>query len=296
MSQINVDKVLPQSALLVEVNGALIGASSSVLKIGENSAALSASNSLIMGMSSGNLVQPSTTNNTIIGYNTGASLSTGSSNTLVGVQAGQSLTSGGLNTFVGSNTSNLSTTGSSNTCVGNNAGDGLTTGNGNTFIGSSAGGSTNVTGNGNVCIGQSALPSTSGVSYEFTLGGPFISTLRCAQTSITSLSDERDKKDIKDLSTGLNFIESLRPVEFVWDDRDENGRHDIADFGFIAQDLKKAQEDINKADVLKLVYESNPEKLEASYGKLVPILVKAIQEMSSEIKSLKEEVLTLKSK
>jgi hypothetical protein len=75
----------------------------------------------------------------------------------------------------------------------------------------------------------------------------------------------------------------------VWDDRDKTGKHNIKDFGFIAQDLKKSQEDINLAETLKLVYEENPEKLEASYGKLIPILVKAIQDLSKEIKILKNK-------
>jgi hypothetical protein len=91
------------------------------------------------------------------------------------------------------------------------------------------------------------------------------------------------------LRAGLNFINGLRPVEFVWDDRDEEGRHNVADFGFIAQDLKAAQEDAEMADVLKLVYESNPEKLEASYGKLLPILVKAIQELAAKVELLENK-------
>ena len=50
-------------------------------------------------------------------------------------------------------------------------------------------------------------------------------------------------------------------------------------------------------DYLKRLFnEENPEKLEASYGKLLPVLVKAIQELSSEVKSLKEELETLKNK
>jgi hypothetical protein len=49
-------------------------------------------------------------------------------------------------------------------------------------------------------------------------------------------------------------------------------------------------------DYLGLVYDENPEKLEASYGRLIPVLVKAIQEMNTEIKSLKEEIETLKIK
>jgi hypothetical protein len=36
-----------------------------------------------------------------------------------------------------------------------------------------------------------------------------------------------------------------------------------------------------------MVLDDNPDKLEASYGKLVPILVKAVQELSTEITALK---------
>jgi hypothetical protein len=34
------------------------------------------------------------------------------------------------------------------------------------------------------------------------------------------------------------------------------------------------------------VYDANPEKLEASYGKLIPVLVKAIQELSAKVTAL----------
>ena len=202
-----------------------------------------------------------------------------SDNVFIGYKSGESLT--GLNDH--------------NVMVGSQSGKLITSGNQNTLYGSFAG-STLTSGGNNVCIGFNSNTATATTNNSITLGNSSHTVIRAAVTTITSLSDERDKKEIKDLSTGLEFVESLRPVEFVWDDRDEEGKHDIADFGFIAQDLKKAQEDVDKADVLKLVYEENPDKLEASYGKLVPILVKAIQEMSSEIKSLKEEVLTLKSK
>jgi hypothetical protein len=126
-------------------------------------------------------------------------------------------------------------------------------------------------------------------SNSITLGNTAITALRCAVTSITSLSDARDKKEVKDLNVGLEFIDGLRPVKFIWDDRNEEGKHDIADFGFIAQDLKAAEEAVEMADVLKLVYDENPDKLEASYGKLIPILVKAIQELSAEVKQLKNK-------
>ena len=40
------------------------------------------------------------------------------------------------------------------------------------------------------------------------------------------------------------------------------------------------------ADYLNMVMDENPDRLEASYGKLVPILVKAIQELSVKVKAL----------
>ena len=133
---------------------------------------------------------------------------------------------------------------------------------------------------------------------EITLGNSSVTALRCAVTSITSLSDERDKKDITDLEYGLDFIESLQPKQFTWDNRpetmvevDENGNEiekeienankGKKDFGFIAQDVKPLDN-----DVLRLVYDENPDKLEMSYGKLVPILVKAVKELSDKIKAL----------
>jgi hypothetical protein len=59
--------------------------------------------------------------------------------------------------------------------------------------------------------------------------------------------------------------------------------------GFIAQDFQAAQEAAN-ADYLGLVLDDNPEKLEATPGKLIPVLVKAIQELSAEVQSLKAQL------
>lgn len=173
-----------------------------------------------------------------------------------------------------------------NTAVGSAAGTNITTGSNNTIVGQGAA-ITLTTGQNNIVIGSNSQVAAAGTNNSITLGNSSNNVLRCAVTSITSLSDARDKKEVEDLNVGLDFIDGLRPVKFVWDDRDEAGKHDIADFGFIAQDLKEAEEAVEMADVLKLVYDENPEKLEASYGKLIPILVKAVQELSAEVKALK---------
>jgi hypothetical protein len=211
------------------------------------------------------------------------------SSVVIGIGAGQSAYSNNNVLIGGDAGANLTVSGAFNVFIGEGAGGAVTSGANNTFIGKYAGWSplSTITGSNNICIGNLSNTAASTSSNSVTLGNTAITALRCAVTSITSLSDARDKKEVEDLNVGLEFIDGLRPVKFVWEDREENGKHDIADFGFIAQDLKAAEEAVEMADVLKLVYDENPEKLEASYGKLIPILVKAIQELSAEVKALK---------
>ena len=272
MSTINVDEILPFSQNGVRVSNLFLDLDDSL-----SSMKLTYSGTPVTGI-----------NNTYIGWGTGGSLNSASNaNTLIGRQAGPNITSGGNNVFVGAGAGLFSVTGMSNVSIGTGAGQ-LSTGSENVFVGHIAGGTT-TTGTNNIVLGYQSNAATATSSNSITLGNASHSVLRCAVTSITSLSDARDKKEVEDLNVGLEFIDGLRPVKFVWDDRDEAGKHDIADFGFIAQDLKEAEEAVDMSDVLKLVYDENPEKLEASYGKLIPILVKAVQELSAEVKLLKSK-------
>jgi hypothetical protein len=190
-------------------------------------------------------------------------------NTAIGNYTGKSITSGNQNTMVGALAGYLITTGHSNTCIGLNAGYNITTGH-------------DVS-----CIGMGSSASSADAEYEFNLGNTNILTLRCATQTITSISDRRDKKDITTLNAGLDFISKLKPVNFTWNSRD-GSRVDIPDMGFIAQELKQTQEETG-VTIPGLVYESNPEKLEASYGKLIPVLVKAIQDLQAEVEALKSK-------
>lgn len=296
---LKINQILPEGGVSVEINGTKVSGATTSLNIGNSIQTPLGLRSVHIGVDSGHVASPASDYNVTIGYYSGKLLSTGSNNTFVGGSSGQSMVSGIQNTFVGK-LAGANATSNSNTCVGDNAGQGISTGNSNTFIGAGSGNTPFVfTGNNVTCIGKNSIPSAADASFEITLGDVNSETLRCAVTSITSLSDARDKKDITELSAGLDFVKTLKPVEFVWDTRD-GSKKDIKDFGFIAQDLKAAQEESGLAETLKLVYESNPDKLEASYGKLVPILVKAMQEMnskmSSEIDSLKKEINELKNK
>ena len=226
-------------------------------------------------------------NNTFLGQATGENNS-GSSNTFVGQSAGYNSTSGSSNTFVGQSAGYRSTSGE-NTFVGQSAGILNTSGHHNTFVGIEAG--RNVIANYNVtAIGWDALPNG---DNQITLGNGSITALRCAGT-LTGLSDARDKTDILEITEGLEFVDKLKPVTFTWNQRDNN-RIGAKAAGFIAQDLLELQSESSIGENLDLVSEADPERLEARYSNLLPILVKAIQELSLEVKSLKSEIELLKA-
>ena len=100
-------------------------------------------------------------------------------------------------------------------------------------------------------------------------------------------SDVRDKIEIEDLGFGLNVVEELRPVAFEWNERDGNnqGKKDI---GFIAQELAKVEDMFNAHEVFGLTDRRDEETIYAAYHRLIPVMVKAIQELSSQVKELKK--------
>jgi hypothetical protein len=230
-----------------------------------------------------------------IGPSAGESLSfsTNGPSIAIGPFAMQNSQWTGGNTAIGANSLQNATgiQGINNVAVGSSAGRNITDGENNVLIGAFAGFTpvALTTGDNNIVIGAGAATATATTNNSVTLGNSSITALRCAVTSITSLSDARDKKDVAPIDLGLEFVKELNPVKFVWDDRNEDGKHDVVDSGFIAQDLKALEDKYEAADVLKLVYDENPEKLEASYGRLIPVLVQAIKDLASELETLKNK-------
>jgi hypothetical protein len=198
-------------------------------------------------------------------------------------------TTGQQLTAVGKNALLQNTTGSYSTAVGYNASLANTTGERNTSIGHSAGDST-TTGQYNINLGFEARSTSATVSGQCTLGNAQVSNLRCNDTSISSLSDSRDKTDVIDSPFGLDFINTVRPVQFLWDTRDGNVKDGATRIGFLAQELLAATNGNNA--VLDLVLDDNPDKLEAKYGNLLPIMVQAIQELSAKNDALETQNAT----
>lgn len=197
------------------------------------------------------------------------------------------------------------TTGNKNTCIGYRAGSRLTTGRENLLLGAYAGSNGDsdtgamLTGNNNIVLASGDFDWSdimSDVSNTVVIGSSTQTQIYAGVNTITALSDKRDKKDVKEISAGLDFIKDLKPVDFIWDERKESGKRDIKDCGFLAQDLKEAEDKHGVADHLRLVDDKNPEKLLATYGRLLPVMVKAMQEMSNKIELLESKVESLESK
>jgi len=222
--------------------------------------------------------------NTASGYSSLANNTTGRENTAIGVNSLQSNTTGFQNTTIGHH-SLQNNTGNYNTALGYNAGSTVTSG-------------ANLT-----LIGIDANPTSGSASNQITLGNTFVTSLRCNVTTITSLSDIRDKKNIKDLDLGIDFLMKIKPRLFNWDKRewypdnksDGSKMQEQPTAGFIAQELDEVQITEN-ADWLNLVLKDNPEKLEATSGNLLPIIVKAIQDLKKENDELKATTVELTSK
>ncbi|MBU0764235.1 MAG: tail fiber domain-containing protein, partial [Bacteroidetes bacterium] len=88
-------------------------------------------------------------------------------------------------------------------------------------------------------------------------------------------SDKRLKKDIKDMSYGLDEIMKLHPVSFTWKEND-NGTH----LGLVAQDVLPVIKEVVD------IGEDEDETLGINYSELVPVLIKAIQEQQKKIEAL----------
>jgi hypothetical protein len=189
--------------------------------------------------------------NVAIGYGSLSANTSGSSNTAIGVDALSLNTSrsncsavgyralannqGSYNTAVGASAMgavNTPTTGGYNVAIGPSALFINASGYENVAIGPSSLGS-NSTGIYNTAIGASAMSGTvffsgsSAIGYDSTVTGSFqvqlggSSTTPYAYAALQIRSDERDKTDIRDTQLGLDFISSLRPVDYRWDMRED---------------------------------------------------------------------------
>ena len=238
-------------------------------------------------------------NNTASGWAALSSNTTGNNNTASGYEALVSNTEGVDNTASGYLALSSNTTGIGNTAIGYQALYNNTTSNFNTAIGDGAGYSNRI-GFYNTFIGPFSDAAADNLTDATALGSGAIvdasNHMRIGDTYITHIggqvgfsndSDIREKKDIKDIGLGLEFINSLRPVEF----RMING-NDRIDFGFIAQEI----EALLGTDYNILGIGGGPDRmLSLRYTDFIAPMVRAIQEQQAYIKTLEERLARLEA-
>jgi hypothetical protein len=146
----------------------------------------------------------------------------------------------------------------------------------------------------NVISSQTANANTnflmysSGASaYRFYVG--WGGTVYATSTTITGISDQRLKENIRDLDDGLEKVLSLKPRKFDWK---EGKGADIKDArGFIAQEFEIVFPDM--VEEWKDPAPEGEEPYKAVNANLIPTLVKAIQEMKSIIDTQASTILSL---
>jgi hypothetical protein len=220
----------------------------------------------------------------------------GNSNVAIGIAALYNNTSGNGNVAVGKqalvNINGNGINGTGNVAVGTLAGEQLSpTSQFNTFLGTNA----NVSSNTLVFTNSTAIGYDAKVnsSDKIRLGNTSVTVIE-GQVAYSFTSDARDKKDIELLDAGLNFINVLKPVRFIWNARND-GIKDIQEVGFIAQDLLQAQKDTG-ITIPRLVHDEDPEHLSITSSSIIPILVKSVQELSAKVNTLEAELNQIKSK
>lgn len=133
------------------------------------------------------------------------------------------------------------------------------------------------------------IGNTNPVSALSVQGSIWSSTLTSGATTLSvdaagniirTPSDARLKTNVESIAYGLNTVNAFRPVSYEWIDKEKYGIG--RSIGLIAQDVRQ------------LVPEavSGGETLSLDYPKLVPVLAKAIQELSVKNTALEQSLAT----
>jgi hypothetical protein len=145
----------------------------------------------------------------------------------------------------------------------------------------------NVRGNldfGSLTTGDSYITTTSGnfvdiMSTRFKVNG-LLETSDIVANTVTCESDISLKKNIEPMTDGLGLVSQLRPVTYNWKAKDTSAP---VEYGFIAQEVEPVFPSLVKTN------ETNGVK-SVDYQKMVSILALSVQELTAQVKELREEL------
>ena len=226
--------------------------------------------------------------NTANGYSALDTNTSGSYNVASGFWALKTNTTGSNNTASGGYALANNTTGSNNTASGVYALAYNTTGIYNTATGRSAL-TANTTGSGNVAIGPTSAAGNYAPVFNPTtennrlcLGSTAV-TNAYVQVNWTIVSDARDKRDFAEVPHGLEFVSQLKPTAFRFKlSRDDDTPNGPVRYGFLAQDVLELE-----GENSVIIDAEDAEKLRYNESSMIPVLVKAIQELKAEFDAYK---------
>jgi hypothetical protein len=120
-----------------------------------------------------------------------------------------------------------------------------------------------------------------------TRGGSRALGAYCTGTAWTNSSDIANKEKIIETHYGLSTVLAMRPVDFCWKNQKDDKGNGKLDVGFIAQEIE---------ELIPEVVSGQEGSKGISYGNLVAVLTKAIQEQYEMITELQSKVAILEGK
>jgi hypothetical protein len=115
--------------------------------------------------------------------------------------------------------------------------------------------------------------------------------------TVHSLSDSRVKTDINDLIDGLDVVKQLKPKTFKYNEKSEfysEKTKDEVRYGFIADEVQEVAPQYMQVGKGKIDGVEVDDFKTLSTTKMIPMLVKAIQEQQTQIDALQSEINILK--
>jgi len=131
--------------------------------------------------------------------------------------------------------------------------------------------------------------STSASAYRFYVTNA--GQINATSTSISAISDQRFKENIRDLDDGLSKVMQLKPRKFDW--KEGKGADTKDARGFIAQEFEEVFPDLIAE--WKDPAPEGEEPYKSVSQDLIPTLVKAIQEQQAIIEALTARIAALES-
>tara|TARA_B100000287_G_C20488318_1_gene723998 strand:+ start:14 stop:937 length:924 start_codon:yes stop_codon:yes gene_type:complete len=133
------------------------------------------------------------------------------------------------------------------------------------------------------------------LAAEFRANGDFYSN----DGTVHSLSDIRIKKDVVDLTDGLDIVKKLKPKTFKYTEDSEFYNEKIKDkikYGFVANEVEAVAPQYTDTGKGSIGGKEVNDFKSLSTTKMIPMLVKAIQELSAKNDALEARVAALEAK